>query len=97
MIYIVALGIGFKYPRKIHLNTQWGGGPKNLEMCLRNMCMNGLFGQIFLTVAQNNFRNKIPLLSEYLPNMSRCLQDVVTYEAWGFASRAEPTASRYSA
>ena len=27
MIYIVALGVGFKCPRKIHLNTQcvWGG------------------------------------------------------------------------
>ena len=24
MIYIVALGGGFKCPRKIHLNTQWG-------------------------------------------------------------------------
>ena len=26
MIYIVALGVGLKCPRKIHLNTQWGGG-----------------------------------------------------------------------
>ena len=26
MIYIVALGGGFKCLRKIHLNTQWGGG-----------------------------------------------------------------------
>ena len=26
MIYIVALGVGFKCPRKIHLNTQWGVG-----------------------------------------------------------------------
>ena len=25
MIYILALGVGFKCPRKIHLNTQWGG------------------------------------------------------------------------
>ena len=25
MIYIVALGVGLKCPRKIHLNTQWGG------------------------------------------------------------------------
>ena len=25
MIYIVALGVGFKCPRKIHLNTQCGG------------------------------------------------------------------------
>ena len=24
MIYIVALGVGLKCPRKIHLNTQWG-------------------------------------------------------------------------
>ena len=26
IIYIVALGVGFKCPCKIHLNTQWGGG-----------------------------------------------------------------------
>ena len=26
MIYIVTLGVGFECPRKIHLNTQWGGG-----------------------------------------------------------------------
>ena len=26
MIYIVALGVGLKCPRKIHLNTQWGVG-----------------------------------------------------------------------
>ena len=26
MIYIVAFGVGLKCPRKIHLNTQWGGG-----------------------------------------------------------------------
>ena len=26
MIYIFALGVGLKCPRKIHLNTQWGGG-----------------------------------------------------------------------
>ena len=26
MIHIVALGVGFKCPCKIHLNTQWGGG-----------------------------------------------------------------------
>ena len=25
MFYIVALGVGLKCPRKIHLNTQWGG------------------------------------------------------------------------
>ena len=25
MIYIVELGVGFKCPRKIYLNTQWGG------------------------------------------------------------------------
>ena len=31
MIYIVALGVGFKCPRKIHLNTQWGGGLKPLQ------------------------------------------------------------------
>ena len=28
MIYIVALGVGLKCPRKVHLNTQWGGGQK---------------------------------------------------------------------
>ena len=27
MIYIVAFGVGFKCPHKIHLNTQGGGGP----------------------------------------------------------------------
>ena len=26
IIDIVALGVGFKCPRKIYLNTQWGGG-----------------------------------------------------------------------
>ena len=26
IIDIVAFGVGFKCPRKIHLNTQWGGG-----------------------------------------------------------------------
>ena len=26
MIYIVAIGVGSKCLRKIHLNTQWGGG-----------------------------------------------------------------------
>ena len=25
MTYIVALGVGFKCPRKIHVNSQWGG------------------------------------------------------------------------
>ena len=28
MIYIVALGVGLKCPRKVHLNTQWGEGTK---------------------------------------------------------------------
>ena len=27
MIYIVALGVGLKCPRKIHLNLQWGWEP----------------------------------------------------------------------
>jgi hypothetical protein len=31
MIYIVALGVGFKCLRKIHLNTQWGGGGGGLH------------------------------------------------------------------
>ena len=26
IIDIIAFGVGFKCPRKIHLNTQWGGG-----------------------------------------------------------------------
>ena len=26
IFHIVAFGVGFKCPRKIHLNTQWGGG-----------------------------------------------------------------------
>ena len=29
IIHIVALGVGFKCPHKIHLNTQWGGGSGN--------------------------------------------------------------------
>ena len=29
MIYIGGLGVGFKCPRKIHLNTQCPGGQKN--------------------------------------------------------------------
>ena len=31
MIYTVALGVGLKCPRKIHLNTQWGGGVKKWQ------------------------------------------------------------------
>ena len=31
MIYIVALGVGLKCPRKVHLNTQWRGRDKNLR------------------------------------------------------------------
>ena len=30
MIYIVALGVGLKCPRKVQLNTQGGGGGGNL-------------------------------------------------------------------
>ena len=26
MIYIIAFVVGLKCPRKVHLNTQWGGG-----------------------------------------------------------------------
>jgi len=28
MIYLVALGLGLKCLRKVHLNTQWGEGTK---------------------------------------------------------------------
>ena len=28
MIYIVALGVDLKCPRKVHLNTKWGKGQK---------------------------------------------------------------------
>ena len=28
MIYTVALGVGLKCPRKVHLNTKWAGGQK---------------------------------------------------------------------
>ena len=28
IFHIVALGVGVKCPRKIYLNTQWGGGQK---------------------------------------------------------------------
>ena len=31
MIYFVAFGGGLKCPRKIHLNTQWGGGEEKLD------------------------------------------------------------------
>ena len=34
MIHIVALGVGLKCPRKIHLNTQWAGGIDPLPLCL---------------------------------------------------------------
>ena len=30
MIYIVAIGGSFKCPRKIQLNTQWGGGDRHI-------------------------------------------------------------------
>ena len=30
MIYIVAHGVGLNCPRKIHSNTQWGGGSSNV-------------------------------------------------------------------
>ena len=35
MIYFVALGVGLKCPRKVHLNTQWrgGGGQKFAKVC----------------------------------------------------------------
>ena len=36
MIYIVALGVGFKCPRKIYLNTQWGGGRGVYKMTPKN-------------------------------------------------------------
>ena len=43
IIYIVALGGGFKCPNKIHLNTQWGweedwseNGNKSFQTCLMN-------------------------------------------------------------
>ena len=37
MIYIVALGVGFKCPRKIHLNTQWEGGIKYTQKKIRRL------------------------------------------------------------
>ena len=36
MIYIIALGIGFKCPRKIHLNTEWGGGGQKSPILRRH-------------------------------------------------------------
>ena len=40
MIYIVTLGVGFKCPRKIHLNTEWGwgGGRSDHQVCAENVC-----------------------------------------------------------
>ena len=37
MIYIVALGVGFKCPRKIHLNTQWQEEVKNSKKSLDDL------------------------------------------------------------
>ena len=34
MIYIVALGVGLKWPHKIHFNTQWGGGGQFMHTTL---------------------------------------------------------------
>ena len=35
IIYIAAFGVGFKCPRKIHLNTQCPAPPSPFETCLR--------------------------------------------------------------
>ena len=37
MIYIVALGVGLKCPRKIHLNTQCPGPPVPASLCIVHM------------------------------------------------------------
>ena len=34
IIDIVAFGVGFKCPRKIHLETQWGGGGQSTALTL---------------------------------------------------------------
>ena len=39
IFHIVAFGVGFKCPRKIHLNTQWGGGVKNASQYLTDTLM----------------------------------------------------------
>ena len=41
IIYIVAFGVGFKCPRKIHFNTQWGGS----EITPKNRTLGGMVGQ----------------------------------------------------
>ena len=44
LIYTVAFGSGLKCPRKIHLNTQWGGGKLVGIICplLVDIGLNGL-------------------------------------------------------
>ena len=37
MSYVVALGVGLKCLRKVHLNTQWGGD-KNLPKLVMDSC-----------------------------------------------------------
>ena len=57
MIYIVALGVGLKCPRKIHLNTQCGvGGCKCLSNFWRNRSIpvsSKNLALIFITCAPN--------------------------------------------
>ena len=53
MIYIVALGDGFKCPRKIHLSTQSGRGGKSGNFCLLLVLKIGLLRED--TVCSNGF------------------------------------------
>ena len=38
IIDVVAFAVGFKCPRKIHLNTQWGGRGQNIEKSADVFC-----------------------------------------------------------
>ena len=44
MIYIVALGVGFKCPRKIHLNTQCPPSPRFFYLRLALLCYSYIQG-----------------------------------------------------
>ena len=50
IIDIVAFGVGFKCPRKIHLNTQWGGG-----VCAPTPVVIGLKFQISILTNKKKF------------------------------------------
>ena len=46
IIDIVAFGVGFKCPRKIHLNTQWGGQKGKYSALLRLILVEFLYWKL---------------------------------------------------